>query len=542
MGWYVGKGPTGQHKGFIINGDTPTDFEMEQIQRILGNAEAPEPAPPEVDKPGVLTSLGHGIAQGWNQAQAGVDTGVGMWLEHQGEKKHAREYYEAAQAQREEAATYPLREGAFYDEDSISGGVANLAGTFGNSLVPMVAGIGAGFATGNPLVAAGVAGALSAPQILDEDAQRQIEKHGYIKDPGKLVAGTLVSAAVEGLSETILGHMGGAFTKVLPAAVAKEAVSTGIKKGYTQLAKKLGVGAASAALSEGGEEVVQQVAERWQAGLPLGDEKAIKEYIENGVTGAVMGALVGAPLKVYGEHDQLKRDQAYQDAVADAEAEAQAKGATAGQSVPAYQKAREAPYQDNIPVDPPAPRITDAGHMLPDFSAETREQKMLGKDTTPLPPGLGDIDQTQPNPPGPPPPRCTGPQPASPAASAARSDTIPKGVIDSVHGPFGWLSRQRMLGSETTPQALYRAYKEPIDRATGGGDTEGAAYAKRILDSQPATTAEPQPGVAAFITRGMRQQLKDLGYSDDAIRNMKPADAHAVINGKTASSASSAAD
>lgn len=57
---------------------------------------------------------------------------------------------------------------------------------------------------------------------------------------------------------------------------------------------RLGKGALVVGGAELGTEVAQTIAERWQAGLPLKNNEAIKEYIEAGVGGLLLGAPIGA--------------------------------------------------------------------------------------------------------------------------------------------------------------------------------------------------------------------------------------------------------
>jgi hypothetical protein len=47
-------------------------------------------------------------------------------------------------------------------------------------------------------------------------------------------------------------------------------------------------------------EILQQVLERAQAGLPLDDDAAMQEYITSGISGAVVGGSIRAPLAMAG--------------------------------------------------------------------------------------------------------------------------------------------------------------------------------------------------------------------------------------------------
>jgi hypothetical protein len=53
-----------------------------------------------------------------------------------------------------------------------------------------------------------------------------------------------------------------------------------------------------------------------------------------------------------------------------------------------------------------------------------------------------------------------------------------------------------------------------------------------ISDAQDEAKGEPptRSGVPFMITAAMKQQLRDLGYTDVQIREMRPAEAHRIIN------------
>jgi hypothetical protein len=53
-----------------------------------------------------------------------------------------------------------------------------------------------------------------------------------------------------------------------------------------------------------------------------------------------------------------------------------------------------------------------------------------------------------------------------------------------------------------------------------------AASGKNELNAQ--TTGKP-PGVSLLITQAQRSQLRELGFADDRIRGMTPAEAHQIL-------------
>jgi hypothetical protein len=54
-----------------------------------------------------------------------------------------------------------------------------------------------------------------------------------------------------------------------------------------------------------------------------------------------------------------------------------------------------------------------------------------------------------------------------------------------------------------------------------------------VSDAQEETKSEPlltRGSVPFMITTAMKQQLRDLGYTDEQIREMPPAEAHQILN------------
>jgi hypothetical protein len=61
----------------------------------------------------------------------------------------------------------------------------------------------------------------------------------------------------------------------------------------------------------------------------------------------------------------------------------------------------------------------------------------------------------------------------------------------------------------------------------------GAAWRAGVIsDAQDETKSEPsrRGSVPFMITTAMKQQLRDLGFTDVQIREMRPAEAHQIIN------------
>jgi hypothetical protein len=72
-----------------------------------------------------------------------------------------------------------------------------------------------------------------------------------------------------------------------------------VKPGQKIFSRTIG-GLIEGAALEAPTEILQQVIERAQAGLPLDDDAAIQEYITGGISGAVVGGSIRAPLAMAG--------------------------------------------------------------------------------------------------------------------------------------------------------------------------------------------------------------------------------------------------
>ena len=138
------------------------------------------------------------------------------------------------------------------------------------------------------------------------------------------------TAGIGGLGEKGVIQAG----KELAARKAAGEIGTaGVVKG---VAKRAGVGAIEGFIAEAPTEALEQVLERWQAGLPLDDDKAKQEYLEAFMGAGVSGAFIGAGAKGYDTRKEMKK--------------AEEEAANQQQFNALIQQAQQAP-----PVTPPAP-------------------------------------------------------------------------------------------------------------------------------------------------------------------------------------------
>lgn len=161
--------------------------------------------------------------------------------------------------------------------------------------VPLAAGVGAAAFAGPlaPVVGPAVGIGTYGLQQFGNFMRRQAEegKTGETLEPGKAFGTAAATAPIGYFADRLMLGFGKVPEKILGQQVAAE------------LAKRGGVRAATGAtvgvIAEAPTEVLEQMGERWQAGLPLKGEDAMREYKEaffgaaaiGGVGGAAAGAL-----------------------------------------------------------------------------------------------------------------------------------------------------------------------------------------------------------------------------------------------------------
>jgi hypothetical protein len=185
------------------------------------------------------------------------------------------------------------------------------AETLGQSVPYMIAPIAAaGVATvaGAPgALATGISGLASAIQFAGSNLQRQQEQGIALEDTNLTgaIATAIPQAALETLSfrmipgvQRLFGKAGKEITEAQAAEIAKQGIVRSTAAYGAQGARTGGV--------EGMTEVGQQFLERLQAGLTLGDQDAINEFVESFIGGAVLGGTLAIP------GTAMRRDQARQ--------------------------------------------------------------------------------------------------------------------------------------------------------------------------------------------------------------------------------------
>jgi hypothetical protein len=304
---------SGRQYPINIAGDVPDEVERGRIAQYIAEQEqtfAKEytarfgvaPEAPEDDG----TAIGRGLERGAASAKTRLGTtqriiggqleeslpfGLGTLLKDYGKSVEEQGNYEQLLAQLSQPA--PIE---YTDVKGLNSGFSFVGEQLGQTALETGAVIGATTlgtiagtaATGNPVTGTALgltAGALTAaPTIFGGNVQRQEEevKAGR-KDKVDLtdaLAATVGQATIESITDKLI------LLKL-------------VKPGQKIFSRTIG-GLIEGAALEAPTEILQQVIERAQAGLPLDDDAAIQEYITGGISGAVVGGSIRAPLAMAG--------------------------------------------------------------------------------------------------------------------------------------------------------------------------------------------------------------------------------------------------
>jgi hypothetical protein len=304
---------SGRQYPINIAGDVPDEVERGRIAQYIAEQEqtfAKEytarfgvaPEAPEDDG----TAIGRGLERGAASAKTRLGTtqriiggqleeslpfGLGTLLKDYGKSVEEQGNYEQLLAQLSQPT--PLE---YTDVKGLGSGFTFVGEQIGQTApetgaimgATLLGTIGGTAATGNPVTGTALgltAGALTAaPTIFGGNVQRQEEevKAGR-KDKVDLtdaLAATVGQATIESITDKLI---------LLKLVKPGQKIFSRTIRGLTE----------GAAL-EAPTEILQQVLERAQAGLPLDDDAAIQEYITGGISGAVVGGSIRAPLAMAG--------------------------------------------------------------------------------------------------------------------------------------------------------------------------------------------------------------------------------------------------
>jgi len=296
MGVIFVKDPqTGIDYSVNIAGSSPTEAEKSRINKFLSDKRAQTPvvtqpsAQPvqQEDEGGFRTAVGMGIDQ-LQKAYGSSLEGIGGLTGLTGLENYGQSVIEANEQQiAEKAQTLTRRE----DIDSVGDALSFYIETLGQQVPQLgttLAGAGAGALVGGPIGAL-VGGALAnIPYFYGDnrEAQKEAIDRGLRvdMDEGAAFLASLPQAALDSIADRLL--IGKIFNPI------------GIKSGgiFTRAVKGVGVGA----LAEVPTEIGQEVINRYQAGLPITDEEALKVYEDVAIAAGLTGGTVRGATNVIG--------------------------------------------------------------------------------------------------------------------------------------------------------------------------------------------------------------------------------------------------
>ena len=284
------------------------------------------------------------------------------------------------------------------EEGWLSAPVTKFSETLGQSLPYMVAPVAAaGIATvaGAPgAVATGISGLASAIQFAGSNLQRQQERGIELEDTniGGAIATAIPQAALETLSfrmipgvQRLFGKAGKEITEAQAAEIAKQGIVRSTAAYGAQGARTGGI--------EGATEVGQQFLERLQAGLTLGDQDAVNEFVESFIGGAVLGGTLSIP------GTAMRRDQARQMAAREEEKAPVSEAAPVTQAAPEQITVPESESMDTaaqiaelegrpLPVATAAPEVVAEPAPSTTDVVEPTDQVEPPQVEPPVPPGM----------------------------------------------------------------------------------------------------------------------------------------------------------
>lgn len=299
---------SGRTYNFNIRGDLPSETERARIGQYIAQQEdvfaqqyqetmGKPLAAPEDD--------GSAIGRGWERGKASAYSTLGSALQYAGSGTGLESLRDLGASMRQSGDTEGFLEelrqpaqtdwrdvkglssfGTYLGEQigqtaPITGGViAGGIAAAGAVLLAPEAAAAAGIGTGLASILGGTA--VGTPFAFGSNVQRQEAEvkagRRAAVDPGAALVAAVGQAALDAVSDRI------AF------------VGSGLLKPAKNIFVRGAVGAGEGAASEGLTEIGQQMLERQQAGLSLTDDAAIKEYLDAGIAGGLIGGTLRAPI------------------------------------------------------------------------------------------------------------------------------------------------------------------------------------------------------------------------------------------------------
>ena len=300
MGFVVVQDPqTAKPYTIKIAGDSPTEDEQRQIQQFIEEQRQvvdQEPVEPTDDKSG--TALGRGASVGIDvlqQMYGSALEGIGKVTGIEGLRDYGASVVETNEQQiAEKQQDFTRREDIGKDGSYVGDSFSFYGETLGQNLPQLGTSIGAGLIgqAAIPIPGVGfVVGALAANLPFFYGSHRERQKEAVEQgirtelDEGTAALYAIPAAALDTLVDKFLIAL-----KPFGLGFSKSAISPNVGGLFSRAAKGAGAGAAVEVPTELG----QQVIERFQAGLPIDDDEAMKEYVDVAIASGLVGGTVRA--------------------------------------------------------------------------------------------------------------------------------------------------------------------------------------------------------------------------------------------------------
>ena len=283
-----------------IAGDTPTKDEQSQIQQFLEEQRQVVEAPvePDVSDDKSGTAIGRGASVGIDvlqQMYGSALEGIGKKTGIDALRDYGASVVETNEQQiAEKQQDFTRREDIGKDGSYVGDSFSYYGETLGQNLPQLGTSIGAGLIGQATIPIPGVGfvvGALAANLPFFYGSHRERQKEAIEQgirteiDEGTAALYAIPAAALDTIVDKFLIAL-----KPLGLGFSKSAISPNVGGLFSRAVKGAGAGAAVEVPTELG----QQVIERFQAGLPLDDDKAVKEYIDVAIASGLVGGTVRA--------------------------------------------------------------------------------------------------------------------------------------------------------------------------------------------------------------------------------------------------------
>ena len=308
MGFIVVQDPeTSKPYTIQIEGDSPTEDEQREIQSFIEQQRQvvdQEPVEPTDDKSG--TAIGRGFGLGIDvlqQMYGSAVEGIGEETGIKALEDYGKSVVETNEQQIAEKQKFFTRREDIGEDGSYVGDALSFYGETLGQQLPQFAPIIAGSVIGQALIPipgvgatvgryiGGTIGGLAANLPMFWGSHRERDKEADIRY-GRPVEVDNLSSFLYAIPAALLDVVVDRFLLAIPKGLGLNSglLSPSVGGLFTRAAKGAGAGATVEIPTELG----QQVIERYQAGLPIDDDEAMKEYVDVAIASGLVGGTVRA--------------------------------------------------------------------------------------------------------------------------------------------------------------------------------------------------------------------------------------------------------